>query len=90
MKKITKHKTHPVRFLTVSDNGVLCYGYDGDIYVKSGNGAAKKLAVTVNADYSGNGKEKVDVSGGSDNAVSADGKQIAFISRGEVFVASTE
>ena len=87
---VTKHKTHPVRFLTVSDNDVLCYGYDGDIYVKSGNGATKKLAVTVNADYSGNGKEKVDVSGGSDNAVSADGKQIAFINRGEVFVTSTE
>lgn len=87
---VTKHKTHPVRFLTVSDNDVLCYGYDGDIYIKSGNGAAKKLTVTVNADYSGNGKEKVDVSGGSDNAVSADGKQIAFVNRGEVFVTSTE
>ena len=88
--KVTRHKTPPVRFLTVSDNNVLCYGYDGDIYVKSGNGAAKKLIVTVNSDYSGNGKEKVDVTGGSDNAVSSDGKQIAFINRGEVFVTSTE
>ena len=88
--KITKHKTHPVRFLSVSKNNVLCYGYDGDIYVKNGSASAKKLSVTVDSDYSDNGLAKVEVSGGSDNAVSSDGKQIAFINRGEVFVVSTE
>ena len=87
--KITNHKTHPVRFLSLSKNGVLCYGYDGDIYVKNGNNS-KKLSITVESDFSDNGLAKVDVRGGSDNAVSADGKQIAFINRGEVFVVSTE
>ena len=90
VSKVTKHKTHPVRFLTVSDKDDICYGYDGDIYVKSAGSAAKKLAVTVTADYSDNGKEKVNVSGGTDNALSSDGKQIAFVNRGEVFVASVE
>ena len=87
--KITNHKTHPVRFLSLSKNGVLCYGYDGDIYVKNGNNS-KKLSITVESDFSDNGLAKVDVRGGSDNAVSADGKQIVFINRGEVFVVSTE
>ena len=87
--KVTNHKTHPVRFLSLSKNGVLCYGYDGDIYVKDGNNS-KKLYVTVESDFSDNGLAKIDVRGGSDNAVSADGKQIAFINRGEVFVVSTE
>ncbi len=87
--KFTNHKTHPVRFLSLSKNGVLCYGYDGDIYVKDGNNS-KKLSVTVESDFSDNGLAKIDVRGGSDNAVSADGKQIAFINRGEVFVVSTE
>ncbi|MBR5299905.1 MAG: PD40 domain-containing protein, partial [Bacteroidales bacterium] len=87
---VTKHKTHPVRFLTVSDNDVLCYGYDGDIYVKKGSAAAKKLQISVKADKNDDHMAELSVSGGSDNDLSADGKQIAFINRGEVFVASTE
>ena len=90
VKTVTKHKTHPVRFLTVSDNDVLCYGYDGDIYVKKGGAAAKKLQISVKADKNDDHMAELSVSGGGDNDLSADGKQIAFISRGEVFVASTE
>lgn len=90
VSKITDHKTHPVRFLTVSSDDVLCYGYCGDIYVKKPGRAPKKLSVSLISDYSDNGKARIDVYGGSDNDVSSDGSQIAFISRGEVFVTSTE
>ena len=85
VKKITRHKTHPVRFLTVSDNGIICYSYDGDIYVNN-----SKIPVSINVDNSDNDMAELPVSGGSDNDLSKDGKQIAFISRGEVFVTSTE
>ena len=88
--RITKHKTHPVRFLTISDNGVLCYGYDGDIYLNNGSGASKKISVSINSDKSEKDVAVLPVSGGGDNDLSKDGKQIAFVSRGEVFVASTE
>ncbi len=87
---VTKHKTHPVRFLTVSDDDVLCYGYDGDIYVKKPGSSAKKLSVSVISDKNDDNLAELSVSGGGDNDLSSDGKQIAFISRGEVFVASTE
>ena len=87
---VTRHKTHPVRFLTVSDNDDICYGYDGDIYVKKGSAAAKKLSVSILSDKTDDNLAELSVSGGSDNDLSEDGKQIAFISRGEVFVASTE
>ena len=87
---VTKHKTHPVRFLTVSDDDVLCYGYDGDIYVKKPGSSAKKLSVSVRSDKNDDNLAELSVSGGGDNDLSSDGKQIAFISRGEVFVASTE
>ena len=90
IRTITKHKTHPVRFLTVSDNDDLCYGYDGDIYVKKGSAAARKIQVTVKSDKNDDNLAELSVSGGGDNDISSDGKQIAFISRGEVFVASTE
>ena len=90
VSRVTKHKTHPVRFLTVSDNDVLCYGYDGDIYVKKNGSAARKLYITVKSDKTDDNIAELSVSGGGDNDLSSDGKQIAFISRGEVFVASTE
>lgn len=87
---VTKHKTHPVRFLTVSDDDILCYGYDGDIYVKKPGSSAKKLSVSVRSDKNDDNLAELSVSGGGDNDLSSDGKQVAFISRGEVFVASTE
>ena len=90
VKKVTKHKTHPVRFLTLSDNGVLCYGYDGDIYVNKGSGNSVKLSVNITSDNENNDMAELPVSGGSDSDLSRDGKQIAFVSRGEVFVTSTE
>ena len=90
IKTVTRHKTHPVRFLTVSDDDVLCYGYDGDIYVKKPGTGARKLQITVKSDKNDDHLAELSVSGGSDNDLSADGKQIAFISRGEVFVASTD
>ncbi len=88
--RVTNHKTHPVRFLTVSDTDVLCYGYDGDIYVKKAGNPARKIHVTVKSDKNDDSIAELSVSGGGDNDLSKDGKQIAFISRGEVFVASTE
>ena len=90
VSRVTNHKTHPVRFLTVSDTDVLCYGYDGDIYVKKAGNPARKINVTVKSDKNDDSIAELSVSGGGDNDLSKDGKQIAFISRGEVFVASTE
>ena len=87
---VTDHKTHPVRFLTVSGDDVLCYGYDGDIYVKKGIEESVKLSVSVKSDKNETSVAMLAVSGGPDNALSEDGKQIAFVSRGEVFVVSTE
>ena len=87
---LTSHKLHPVRFLTISDNNDLCYAYDGDIYIKRGNTAPKRLSVSVTADNGDKDLTTVKVNGGSDNALSKDGKQVAFVSRGDIFVASTE
>ena len=86
---VTRHKTHPVRFLTISDDDVLCYGYDGDIYIKKPG----LPSISVNVEILSDDKDDtsiISVSGGGDNHLSSDGKQIAFISRGEVFVTSTE
>ncbi len=50
-EQITTHDTHPVRFLSISDDGDLCYGYDGSIYVRSAGAAqSRKLEITAAAD----------------------------------------
>ena len=90
--QVTDHKTHPVRFLSISQSGDLCYTWDGAIWVRpAGASASRRLAVTVATDRRQNQIDRVDVSGEiSEFDVSPDGKEIAFISRGEVFAASTE
>lgn len=88
--RITNHKHHPVRFLTIAQNGTLCYGYDGSIYIKKESSNAEKLSVSIISDNTDNDYAILPVSGGGSATISPDGKQIAFINRGEVFVTSTD
>ncbi len=86
-KAVTSFTTHPVRFLSRSDNGTLAFTYDGEIYTMNG-GAPAKLAVEITADDA-LATEKIALS--PRGAVpSPDGKMMAFISRGDVFVTSVE
>ncbi|MDE6002869.1 MAG: peptidase S41, partial [Prevotella sp.] len=48
-QQLTHHKLTPVRYLTVANNGTLCYGYDGELYTWA-NGEEKKVNVTINTD----------------------------------------
>jgi Tol biopolymer transport system component/C-terminal processing protease CtpA/Prc len=90
--QVTTHTTNPVRFLSISRNGDLCYAYDGGIWVRrAGNTESKRLEVFVVADQRGVELKPVDVTEEvSEFDVSPDGSEIAFVARGEVFVASTE
>lgn len=87
---VTNYKTHPVRFLSRSHDGTLCYTYDGEIYTQQDGGNARKLAVSIVRDDSDDLADLRFTSGATSATVSRDGKQIAFIQRGEVFVTSTD
>ncbi|MBO5464707.1 MAG: PD40 domain-containing protein [Alistipes sp.] len=89
-KQVTKFKTHPVRFLTVADNGTLCYGFNGEIYTQQANGSPSKLKVEIIDESPTDKNTYLSVTGGGNATVSPDGKQIAFISRGELFVTSVD
>ena len=89
IQAVTSFKTHPVRFLSVANNGLLCYAYDGEIYTQEANGKAKKVAIDITRDDSEQIAD-LKVSGVRSATVSPDGKQIAFIYRGEVFVTSAD
>ena len=89
IQAVTSFKTHPVRFLSVANNGLICYAYDGEIYTQEANGKAKKVAIDITRDDSEQVAD-LKVSGARSATVSPDGKQIAFIYRGEVFVTSAD
>lgn len=89
--QITSYKDNPVRFLTMSQEGVLCFGYDGEIYTMEEGKEATKINVEIVADKIDKDiVRRVARSGASDMAVSKDGKQIAFIYHGDVYVTSPE
>lgn len=87
--RITDFNTHPVRFLSQGKNGTLAFTYDGELYTKSGNAAPVKVPVSITIDEE-NPVEKLHVARSAGAVVSPDGKQVAFVNRGEVFVTSVE
>jgi tricorn protease len=88
---ITSFRDNPVRFLTRSKNNILCFGYDGEVYLKKGNSEPQKLNVTIGEDGRVNVDKTVPVNmGATEMKVSPNGKEIAFVVRGEIFVTSVD
>ncbi|MRT91575.1 peptidase S41 [Ancylomarina sp. 16SWW S1-10-2] len=91
LTQVTKFDKNPVRFISIADNNTLAYSYNGDIYTQSSNGIAKKVDISINADIKENPIAfKQMRSGASEMSVSPNGKEVAFIVRGEVFVTSVD
>ena len=89
--QITKHEKHPVRFLSRANNGTLCYGYDGDIYTLKEGGQPQKVNINVVTDKIDRDIiRQIKNNGATQIAVSPEGKEVAFILRGDVYVTSTE
>ena len=89
--QITRHEKHPVRFLTRAANGTLCYGYDGGIYTLKEGGQPQKVDVRVVTDKIDRDIiRQIKNNGATQIALSPEGKEVAFILRGDVYVTSTE
>jgi len=88
--QLTFHAKHPVRFLSAAGD-TLCYGYNGEIYLKKGRENPGKVKVEIRRDKKINSLEPGRLtSGATEMCVSPDGKEIAFIIRGEVFVTAVD
>ncbi|MBR5685852.1 MAG: PD40 domain-containing protein [Muribaculaceae bacterium] len=90
-KQLTRHKDNPVRFLTVADNGLLCYGYNGEIYTLREGGEPQRVDITISADRTD--KElirQVKSKGATSICVSPSGKEVAFVMHGDVYVTSVD
>lgn len=90
-KQLTKFSKHPVRSLSSSDNGTLAFSWDGELYTMTPGSEPQKINVQIIADdYDSDLVKRYEKYGASDIAVSPEGKEVAFIIRGDVYVTDTE
>lgn len=88
---LTSFTKHPVRFLSRATDGTLCFGYHGEIYTLKEGGTPQKVNIQVSFDGRLNTERIVSLnSGATEMALSPNGKEVAFVFRGEVFVTSVE
>ncbi len=91
--QITSFEKHPVRFLSIArSTGLLCFGFDGEIYTVKGDGAKpSKISIEITPTEKSNSDKLTNMSwGATEFAVAPNGKEFAFIVRGDVFVASMD
>jgi tricorn protease len=89
-EQVTFFSGHPVRFLSYG-NGILAFGYDGELYTMREGGEPEKVNVIIRTQEKSNPDRFITIDGGvQEMAVSPNGKEIAFIARGEVFVTSVD
>jgi len=91
-RQLTALPRHPVRSLSASaDGSVMAFSYDGELYTLRPGAAPVKVPVSiVTDDYDADYQPSVRTSGATSFAVSPDGKVIAFVLRGDVYVTSVE
>ncbi len=94
LRQITKNEKHPVRSLSATPDGkTIVFSYDGQLYSMHPDTDAQPtlIPVTIVRDDAADDTRKVSYSSGpSAAAMSPNGKEVAFVVRGDVFVTSTD
>ncbi|MCL2027530.1 MAG: S41 family peptidase [Bacteroidales bacterium] len=86
---VTNYERHPVRFLSVSNDETLCYAYDGKLYVLPRNGEPKQVQVDIFRDNETLTTQFI-TNGATEAKFSPNGKEVALIIRGDVYVTSVD
>ena len=84
--QLTSYEKDPVRFLSVADDGTVAYSWNGDLYTLSGG----KVAITLSRDEDEREMTRLNLSNATAMAVSPNGKEVAVVIRGDVFVTSVD
>ncbi|MFB6454240.1 S41 family peptidase [Chitinophaga sp. Hz27] len=91
MTQLTNFTTNPVRGLSKADNNTFCFTYNGEIYTLKEGEKPRKVNIQVMNDGREGVVKNMPVAGNmTEFTISPDGKQMAFVARGEVYVSSTD
>ncbi len=86
-EQITFHRLWPVRFLSISDDGVLAYAFGGEIWKKEPDKKPERVHITLRQRTMVGGERLIDVTSQTDEmALSPNGREMAIVARGEIFV----
>ena len=90
-KQLSHHKMNPVRYLSVSLEGTLCYSQNGEIYTLKEGAEPQKVKVSITTDRQDKDLiRQLRQSGVTQISLSPDAKEVAFVLRGDIFVTSVE
>lgn len=88
---VTKFEKHPVRFLTASNDNKLCFSFDGEIYTMTPGENPRKVEIKIDFDDHATPDRIIPVNSDfTEASLSPNGKEFAYIFRGEIFVSSIE
>lgn len=89
-EQLTSFKTHPIRSLSIGGD-TMVFSYDGELYRFNEGAEPQKVDIIIRTQNAENNVEYVSIDGGvREMDIAPNGKEIAFISRGEVFVTSID
>ncbi|HEY8781942.1 MAG TPA: S41 family peptidase [Mucilaginibacter sp.] len=89
--QLTNFEKDPVRNLSRADNGTFAFTQGGDIYTLKEGQQPQKVIITATADFNDDQIKTIPVKGeATEMAVSPDGKEVAFVYRGEIFATSAD
>lgn len=90
-RQLTHFKGNPVRFLSRSQDGVLCFGYDGEIYTLKEGQKPQRVKVNIISDIDPPTEVlRLLSSGAKAYAVSPSGDEFAVVVEGDVYVVHNE
>ena len=87
---VSHFEKNPVRFLTRSNDNLLCYSYDGEIFTQKEGQQPQKVNIQVAYDGRNDIPKPIPVENFTEARLSPNGKEFAYIFRGEIFVSSIE
>ncbi len=88
-KRLTDFNGMPVRYLTASANGTLCFSWDGELYTMQAGERPKKVNIDIIADSNERDQlQRIFSSGATSVVHSPKNNEIAFILGGDVYVTS--
>lgn len=90
--QLTDFSEHPVRSLSATSDGrTLAFSWDGEIYTLTPGSQPQKVDVEIAADlFDADNVKYFTGSGATNMAVSPEGKEVAFVIRGDIYVTSTK
>lgn len=90
-QQLTHFKDDPVRYLSASTSGTLCFSQNGELYTLKPGAKPTKLSISIIADTDEREVQKwLATSGAQSVSHSPKGKEIAFIMNGDVYVTSLD